>query len=379
MPIDAHTSVFPVLPRTFALPGNESLRLLRMNTAQFRQWLAAGKTERVLDELLPATADMDTDLHHEATLLSARFENLTRQKRLGTLEFEDEARELAQINHALLDIINQLDRTNRPGGIPFWVKAATAVLVVLGLLGGIGYAAGWFGEKTDSAAASAEQTIARDTPTTQPNTPAKTEPAPPESEQPKVKPRSSGTDATTVQRKTTKAAPPPVTVPQKQQASEPAKPEPENAQAESGPRALPPAGEALTVNCKTNKGRLNIHYRAGEAIRFYVTANQSCYIRVMYQIADKRLMLLTDNQQLSAAQQDQWLEIGTGFEAADPFGEERVYVFAQTAPFPPLSTRKAADGSVFITENLSEALNITRKLKRRQTFAEQDVMLKTHP
>jgi len=269
-----------------------------MNTAQLRQWLAAGKTERVLDELLPATADADTDLHHEATLLSARFENLTRQKRLGTLEFEDEARELAQINHALLDIITEMDRTRRQGGIPSWAKAAAAVLLVLGLLGGIGYAAGWFGAKTDTAATNTEQTISRDTPATQSHLPSKTEPISPQQEpkpdQPKVKSRTSG--ATTAQRKTTQSAPPPATVPQKQPATESAKPEPENTQSESGPRALPPAGEALSVNCKTNKGRLNIYYRAGQAIRFYVTANQPCYVRAIYQLADKRLVLLADNR-----------------------------------------------------------------------------------
>lgn len=349
-----------------------------MNTSQLRQWLAAGKTERVLDELLPATADADTDLHHEATLLSARFENLTRQKRLGTLEFEDEARELAQINHALLDIINEMDRTSRQGGIPSWAKAAATVLLVLGLLGGIGYAAGWFGADKDLTATNTEQTTPRDTPATQSQLPTQTESTPPkpdpEPAQPKVKPRSSG--ATTTQRKTSPAAPP-VTVPPKQPATQPAKSEPKITEPESGLRALPPEGEALTVNCKTNKGRLGIYYKAGQAIRFYVTANQPCYVRAIYQLADKRLVLLADNRQLTAAEADQWLEIGPGYEAAEPFGEQRVYVFAQTTPFQALTTRTASDGTIFISENLNEALSITRKNKRRQLFAEQDVMLKT--
>lgn len=355
-----------------------------MNTAQLRQWLAAGKTEHVLEELLRETVGVDPDLHHEATLLSARFENITRQKRLGTVEFEDEARELAQINHAALDIINELDKTGRPGGIPSWAKAAAAVLVVLGLLGGVGYAAGWLGKNTDSIAENTEQTVALDTPAVQTQQPAKTETVPPrqesepvrESSPVKTKPRTSA--GTTTQRKTTQSVPQ-APVPQKQPATEPAKSQPENAQPESGLRTLLPEGEALAVNCKTNKGRLNIHYRAGEAVRFYVLANQPCYVRAIYQIADKRLVLLTDNRQLSAAQEDQWLELGSGFEAADPFGEQRVYVFAQTTPFPPLTTRTASDGTIFISETLSEALSITRKLKRRQTFAEQDVMLKTHP
>ena len=357
-----------------------------MNTSQLRQWLAAGKTERVLEELLRETVDVDSDLHHEATLLSARFENITRQKRLGTVEFEDEARELAQINHATLDIINQLDKTVRPGGIPSWAKSATVVLVALGLIGGVGYAAGWFEKNTDPVETNTEQTAARDTPAVQMQQPAKTESAPPRQEtepvrEPspiKTKPQTTA-GTTAAQRKATRSVPQ-ATIPPKQPATEPVNAEPENARTEeSGLRTLLPEGEALAVNCKTNKGRVNIHYRAGEAVRFYFLANQPCYVRAIYQIADKRLVLLADNRQLSATQEDQWIELGRGVEAADPFGEQRVYVFAQTTPFPPLTTRTASDGTIFITENLNEALNITRKLRRRQTFAEQDVMLKTHP
>ncbi len=101
-------------------------------------------------------------------------------------------------------------------------------------------------------------------------------------------------------------------------------------------------------------------------------------MRVIYQLANGQLVLLENDRQVSAAEVDQWLQTGPSFEVAAPFGEERVYVFAQTVAFPPLTTQKDAGGFLLIADKLSTALEKTRKLKRRQLFAEDDVMFKKH-
>lgn len=346
-----------------------------MNTAQFRQWLADGKTERVLDELLRLTSAADPDLHHEATLLSARFEHLARQKRLGTLEFEDESREQAQINHSLLEIIKRLEETGSAPAFPTWAKRLAVIIVAVGILAGIAYTSGWFEKQPEPAPA--VQTSKTDTaaakPAAEPPAPVQTPPAEtkPKPEVRKTIPRVTAKPKLEVRKQ--EPAPRETPKPKTNTSS------PEIPASTGGLLALPTEGEAVTIKCKTTKNRLNVHYRAGEALRLYFMVNQPCHVRVIYQLADGQLVLLENDRQVSAAEADQWLETGPRFEVAAPFGEERVYVFAQTAAFPPLSTQKDAGGFLFITDKLPAALEKTRKLKRRQLFAEDDVMFKKHP
>jgi len=133
----------------------------------------------------------------------------------------------------------------------------------------------------------------------------------------------------------------------------------------------------LSVTCKTNKGRGDLYFKNGQSMRFYAKANQPCYLRCIYKLADGRLMLLDADRQLSAAEVDQWLVVGPLFEAAEPFGEEQMYVFAQSSAFEPLKTRNDPDGYIFITETLEESLRKSRSLRKKQNFAESELRLKT--
>jgi hypothetical protein len=77
---------------------------------RLRQLIAEGKTNQALDELRLATAN-DADLTNEVTLLSSRFENIQRQRRLGLSDRSDIQMELNKINDALLAIIGKLGKT----------------------------------------------------------------------------------------------------------------------------------------------------------------------------------------------------------------------------------------------------------------------------
>ncbi|MBC7774589.1 MAG: hypothetical protein H7246_04060 [Phycisphaerae bacterium] len=314
-----------------------TLRELNMNDHQLRQWLADGKTERVLDGLLQAQQHIDPDLHHEATLLSARFENLARQKRLGTLNFQDENRERAQINAALLEILNRLEKQPKRGFFANPLAKWGSILVAtIGVLGGIAEFSGWslrdiFGKKPDPA--SIAQPVVNKTDTL---------PA-------------------------TEAAP---SQPNSRASTFPAK-------KQTVPYSVPSADTALTITCKSNKGRLNLHFKNGETMRFFFKVSQACTVRSIYKLADGRLVLLDNDRPVSAAQVDQWLEIGPGFEVSDPFGDERVFVFAQNAAFEPLVTTTETDGYLFIKEGLPEALRKSRGFKKKRRFAEDSVMLRT--
>jgi Effector-associated domain 11 len=83
-----------------------------MDATQIERWLAEAKTEKVLAELLRPDSGLDPDLRYEATLLSARFKNLERAKRAGTLAFNDENVARAAIHAALLEVVRRLPDTD---------------------------------------------------------------------------------------------------------------------------------------------------------------------------------------------------------------------------------------------------------------------------
>ena len=65
------------------------------------------------------------------------------------------------------------------------------------------------------------------------------------------------------------------------------------------------------------------------------------------------------------------------FEAAAPFGSERLYLFASTAAFPTLRTQIDPDGYVFIVDGLPQALQKTRGFKKLQQIVETQLNLRT--
>lgn len=285
-----------------------------MDFTQLRQWLAEGKTERVLDVLLRETKDIDPEQHEEATLLSARYETLSRQQRAGTLDFDDETRELARIHDGLIDLIQNLEKSRKR---PFWGRPrvlAAAIAVALALVGWAVFSQRGVADKASGAPTG---------------------------------------DIAGMEKTPPQATPP------------------------EAPEAVPglSGNRSLAIRCKTNKGRLNVHYRAGETLRFYVQANEPCTLRAIWQMADGRLVLLENDRALTAAQSGQWVEMGPVFEAVEPFGEQTIYVFAQESAFPPLATRPAAAGLSMIADGLAQALQKTKA----QRPVETEVMFKTHP
>jgi hypothetical protein len=315
-----------------------------MNNLQLRKWLAEGKTDRILDGLLKAKPPIDPDLREETTLLSARYETLARQKRAGMLKFEDENRELAQINAALLEILNRLKEHQKPGFLanPL-AKWGTILIATIGVLGGVARFSGWFegdfsGKKTEVA--------------TLVQSPVQNKP-----------------DSLSAAQLTT----PPASVPVLQ---EPRSNSAASRQTASAPISSP-ADTTMVIAVKSNKGRTSLSFVHGETMRFYIKVNQPCTVRSIYKLADGRLVLLDNDRHVNAAQVGKWLEIGEGFEVSEPFGEELVYVFAQTSAFEPLVTSMDSDGYLFIREGLPEALRKSRGFKKKVRFAESSLELNT--
>ena len=99
--------------------------------------LSQGNTKQVIKELLKLTQQQE-DLYEETILQSARFEKLSKKKRLGTTSSDEINISLAQINEALLHIINRLENFEETQNKErSWWKYVTGAAVIIGILAGL--------------------------------------------------------------------------------------------------------------------------------------------------------------------------------------------------------------------------------------------------
>jgi hypothetical protein len=77
--------------------------------AQFKEWIAQGKTKKAIQHLLEVVKNIaDEDLQKEAALHSSKYENFSQKKRTGAISIDEEKVFLAQINTHLLDFVDRL-------------------------------------------------------------------------------------------------------------------------------------------------------------------------------------------------------------------------------------------------------------------------------
>ncbi len=84
---------------------------------ELKRLIGEGKTKKAIQRLLLITKD-DNDLHQEVIIQSARFEEMTRNSRMGIASHEENNISRARVNSALLDIISRLDNTNTSDNNP---------------------------------------------------------------------------------------------------------------------------------------------------------------------------------------------------------------------------------------------------------------------
>ncbi len=316
--------------------------------AHLRSLLAEGQSRQVIQELLRLTG-RDSALHAEAAALSARYQQYLREKHGHTASSDELAIELNRINAATLHLIGQLPEEAFLAPVRDWRKLAAAIGSII-LFGAAvaefsGYSLRDLFQKEEPVSSIGQQAATIDT------TRAAQQPAGPN-------PAESDGGKQPAEKASGPLVPPP---------------------GKSHPKAASttPADTALAVFCRTDKGRDGLQYKAGETMRLYFRATQPCYLRIIYRLADGSLVLFDDDRRLSAAEAGSEIEIGDGYEATEPFGEETLYVFAQSAPFAPLQTR-LEDGYRYITEGLPSTLSKTRGFKKKNRFAEDSLVITTY-
>jgi len=322
--------------------------------------IAEDKIELAMNELLFLTKH-DADFHQEIIQLSARFRQNERQRRLNLIDTKDINIENNKIREALLSIVYRYFQSNAEN-INFakykWSKLIIVTLTVFSvvILSYFLYKA--LENKKNPAPVQVEPQIGVN---------SKVEKTHKEKNEKDVNNEKDLNSNSLTDLK--KSNPPPIT--QKSTTISQIIPDSVQSVVESkSPQ------EALSINCKTDKGDKNLIYKEGETMRLYVKVNRPCHLRVFYRLADGQIILFENDRQISNSEVERFIEIGDGFEASPPFGDEQLYAFVQNSPFKALQTKEDT-GYNFVTEGLPETLMKTKAFKKKEIFAETTLQIVT--
>lgn len=339
-----------------------------LNIKRLQQLQIAGETQQVITELLAyANTIQHRKTRQEIRHLATRWSDYQREERMGTASREELRLSKRQFDKSLLQLLDDLEIGE--GQIPYWIPnpfrymVIAAGILLVSLLAWQQFGSSPVQEIEEDNGEYAGRSNLADTveyPTQVEDSLAeqstKKKPSPP--------------TATTPQRKQQTQNKPkesPTTSPKTTELPNP------NTQ-HLNPKSQTPT--PLKIQSKTNKGSQDLQFTRGELLRLYTKVNKSCTIRIIYQLADERLVLLENDRHITTAEVNTWKELGDGFTIDAPYGAEKLYLFAQNTDFPTLITENS-DGYTFIKEGLPEALQKSRGLKKRQAFAESTLSIIT--
>ena len=102
-------------------------------------------------------------------------------------------------------------------------------------------------------------------------------------------------------------------------------------------------------------------------MKVYFRANQPCYVRILYILANGEKTLLVDNLQINLESINRPIFVNDlleiDFECTSPFGSEMLVGVARNRPFDQLETTEQ-DGYLFIiTDNPQQLSNMIRGAK----------------
>jgi len=124
---------------------------------------------------------------------------------------------------------------------------------------------------------------------------------------------------------------------------------------------------ALDLKVWTNKGDKPTVYQ-DETVIVYLQSTKTCYVRIIYEMADGTAALLVDNMQIPESKINKQIKVETEFICAEPFGNEFLNAYAQTEEFEKIETLNVS-GYKIINQPLSDAYQLTEKgLKKKVEF-----------
>lgn len=89
----------------------------------------------------------------------------------------------------------------------------------------------------------------------------------------------------------------------------------------------------LAFSAWTNRGSESLVFRRGERLRVIAQAGESCYVRILYFLANGEVGLVEDNRRVPGGSDALPTVVSDDLEIDSPFGAEVLQVLAQTQPF----------------------------------------------
>lgn len=133
----------------------------------------------------------------------------------------------------------------------------------------------------------------------------------------------------------------------------------------------------LQLQVKTNKGFDNLDFIENEEMSLFYKVSKPAYIRLIYRLADDRMILLQDDFKVEKSDINRWIKYPDVFICSAPFGMENLLVYSSTVPFIPLHTT-LEDGYAVIRENLKVVLEKSQgKGQGKSTVSEHRLTLYT--
>jgi hypothetical protein len=137
----------------------------------------------------------------------------------------------------------------------------------------------------------------------------------------------------------------------------------------------------FALEVTTSRGKDAPVFTAGERMQVAVHVGRSCYLRMLYVLADGTRTRLTDTDlMITGDQVGRQITLPTDFVASPPYGRERLVAIASTAPMAPLATRRNDQGYEVVVDPIATTLAATRGLRDGQAaIAEAELVIVTVP
>lgn len=325
------------------------------NISELQRLIARNETGEAIDILVSGIKKIKSkQLRADLIQISGRWNSYKSTKRTGTQDHATLGVEQRQINDALVDLLSAIEEETSGGIIPGEINWARFFAIVGAIIAALAGIAEITGKNISNMWADKPEKVEEPTTQTEEQEDSKKLPkaTPPKKEPTR---RSSKENQSTSTNK---------------QLSEEDLPKSTNELPSEKPNQL-------FISTKTNKGANSVNFKSNETMRLYYKVNKPCLMRVIYKLADDRLILFENDLQINQEQVGEFIEIGDGYEASKPFGNESIYFFVQTDSFPKLKTELSEDGYQEIKEGLGESLRKTRGMKKKKYQAESKIDLIT--
>jgi len=84
-----------------------------MNVQEMKQKIGQNQTERVLEELVKSTPSIEIEeINSQVLMLSAKWKENKKKEMLGIIDSNEATRTKQQVNYALLELLNEIDKLN---------------------------------------------------------------------------------------------------------------------------------------------------------------------------------------------------------------------------------------------------------------------------